>query len=163
MAGVGGSYTTDSSVFSRQLALVYLGQTSTHPSWPPWCWVNQMKDPVGSAVCAWQPTMSRKCALASLESHRHPNPASSSRPPLSSRLGRRPLPYLVTGPCFRFNAGSCNSTNCRFEHVWSTCSTPGHPEMVCPELKGRARSRQGDTKLGASLSRTTPAAKKPRH
>lgn len=98
--------------------------------------------------------------IGPLESHRPPISSSSSRPPQSARQGCRPLPYRVTGPCFRFNAGMCNSSNCRFDHVCSACSAPGHPEIVCPKMKGRARSRQGDTKLGVSPSRSAPAAEK---
>ena len=114
------------------------------------------------SLCLAADHFQEECALASLESHRPPIPASSSRPPISSRQGRRPLSYRLTGPCFRFKAGSCNSTNCCFEHICTACSAPGHPEIVCPKLKGQARSRQGDTKPGASPSQTTPAAEKPR-
>ena len=93
------------------------------------------------------------CALASLE-YQRPSPfLPALRPPsYSPRPSRRPAPYRTSGVCYRFNSHSgCHSVSCRFEHVCSGCSLPGHSEPSCPEARGRPRGRHSETRPSGSV------------
>lgn len=120
------------------------------------------RTPRACSLCLAADHSREDCALASLEAHRPPFPVPANRPQLPARQSRRPLPYRLAGQCYRFNAGNCNSSNCRFEHRCAACSSPNHPEISCPEVKGRPRGRQADAKSSPTSPRTSPAAERPR-
>lgn len=82
-----------------------------------------------------------ECALASLEHQRNPPSLQPHRPPHPHRPLRHSHPYRSHNACYRFNSGSCNSVNCRFDHVCSGCYSPGHIEAHCPNHKGLPKGR----------------------
>ena len=84
-----------------------------------------------------------ECALASIEGRKSPTYPRASRSVQANRQPRRFTPYRSpsAGLCYRYNAGACNSSPCRFEHACSNCFSAGHPEVSCPESRGRPRTR----------------------
>lgn len=84
-----------------------------------------------------------ECALASLESPGVPNfPSAGTAQGPSGRQARRPAPYKPPDTiCRRFNRGSCESVECRYEHICSGCHKPGHPVFNC---RGKGKSRHND-------------------
>ena len=82
-----------------------------------------------------------ECALASLEHQRNPPSLQPHRPPHPHCPLRHSHQYRSHNTCYRFNSGSCNSVNCRFDHVCSGCYSPGHIEAHCPNHKGLPKGR----------------------
>ena len=89
-----------------------------------------------------------ECALGSGEQPKFgpsPPPFQHTLPP--SRSLQRPAPYTAgDNICRRFNRGWCSRPTCRFEHICSGCSKPGHGEVQCPDAKARTKFRAGDTR-----------------
>ena len=104
-----------------------------------------------------------ECALATIELHRPTsNPPPTARYfPSSSRSTYRQAPY-PTGDtiCRRFNRGWCSRPNCRFEHICSGCSKPGHGEANCNEGKPKQRSKSNDTKPYAGFPKPNTGPEK---
>ena len=87
------------------------------------------------------------CALLSMEQAK-PRPPSN----YSSRFTRRPAPYQSVDPniCRRFNRSWCTSSSCRFEHICTGCSKPGHGEVHCPEARLKSKVRVSEARAAMS-------------
>ena len=84
-------------------------------------------------LCLSSDHVRSSCALFALE----PTKGAATQQNAESR---RPRPYRMSdanGICHRFNRGTCQSSQCRYDHVCSGCFAPGHNQLQCPRNKIR--------------------------
>ncbi len=62
---------------------------------------------------------------------------------MMAKASAKPKPSIsarFSFPCFRWNSGSCELENCKFQHHCKSCQGP-HPEIRCPN-KSSSESRK---------------------
>ena len=136
---VAGSFMINNFASTKQLVLHSL--CLMYRSWRLRSLENQINPGRTCSLCLATDDSREECALVSMEGRKTSLYPSTSRNVQANHQPHRFTPIWSPSPgfCYRYNAGSCNSSPCWFKHACMNCFSPGRPEFSCPESRGRPK------------------------